>query len=107
MKKENVSLMYDRKNSVSTTGRGNVEIRIYLSRRQVKMITLKKEYTPKEYKQYAKSKEVAGFLALYNAILGRMEEKNEPMTIACFDSHIGVTTRKKVARKQLRLLTFL
>ena len=94
MKKEQVSVVYDRRNSVKKNGVGNVDIRIYLSRKQVKFITIMKKCSPKEWKAFEKSKELSGYISLYSSILKLMEKKGEEMNIEVFDSHIG--TKKKV-----------
>ena len=58
MKKESVSIVYDRRKYVPSKGKGVFEVLIYLSREQRKFIPVR-YVTPSEYDQFLASSEAA------------------------------------------------
>lgn len=101
MAKESISVVFDRKNKVETTGRGKVELCVYLAKGERKYITLK-DCNPFEYKAYLQSRELRLELTVYRTIVDNMSKYGEEMTIANFNRHIGVTTKEEDTKQQER-----
>ncbi|MBQ9286421.1 MAG: phage integrase SAM-like domain-containing protein [Bacteroidaceae bacterium] len=103
MKKELVSVVFDRKKRVETTGEGKVEICIYLSRTERKFITIT-TCNAISWKKYEKSTELRDKVMAYKHIVYNMQKNGEEMTIARLDQHLGVvTTNKERAEKQKKI----
>ena len=103
MKKELVSVVFDRKKRVETTGEGKVEICIYLSRTERKFITIT-TCNAISWKKYEKSTELRDKVLAYKHIVHNMQKNGEEMTIARLDQHLGVvTTNKERAEKQKKM----
>ena len=103
MKKELVSVVFDRKKRVETTGEGKVEICIYLSRTERKFITIT-TCNAISWKKYEKSTELRDKVMAYKHIVNNMQKNGEEMTIARLDQHLGVvTTNKERAEKQKKM----
>ena len=94
MKKDLVSVVFDRKKRVETTGEGKVEICIYFSRTERKFITIN-TCNAISWKKYEKSKELRDKVMAYKHIVFNMQKNGEEMTISRLDQHLGVETTKK------------
>ena len=101
MAKESISVVFDRKNKVETTGRGKVELCVYLAKGERKYITLK-DCNPFEYKAYLQSRELRLELTVYRTIVDNMSKYGEEMTIENFNRHIGVNTKEEDTKQQER-----
>jgi len=89
MKKNIVTVIYDRKNSSNRRGKGKIEARIYLSRTERKYITLG-EATPEEWEAYEREDKFADIRKHYEEILGAMEILGKEMTISSFNVCAGI-----------------
>lgn len=89
MKKDIVTVIYDRKKTSTRRGKGKVEVRIYLSRTERKYITLG-EATPEEWEQYEREDKFADIRKRYEDILVAMEVLGKDMTIASFNVCAGL-----------------
>lgn len=94
MAKESITVVYDRKKKVETTGKGKVELSIYLARGQRKYLTIK-ECSPIEWKTYRQSKELRIELLAYKGIAENMQKCGEEMTIENYNRHLGITSKKE------------
>ena len=94
MKKELVSVVFDRKKRVETTGEGKVEICIYLNRKERKFVTIA-TCNQISWKKYEKSAELRDKVMAYKHIVHNMEKNGEEMTIARLDQHLGIVTTNK------------
>lgn len=94
MKKELVSVVFDRKKRVEATGEGKVEICIYLSRTERKFITVT-TCNAISWKKYEKSAELRDKVMAYKHIVFNMQKNGEEMTIARLDQHLGVVSTNK------------
>ena len=81
MKKNLVSVVFDRKKRVKTTGEGKVEIYIYFNRVERKFITIA-TCNPISWKRYSKSEELQEQVLIYQQIVDNMIKRGEEMTIA-------------------------
>lgn len=103
MKKELVSVVFDRKKRLETTGEGKVEICVYLSRTERKFITVT-TCNAISWKKYEKSAELRDKVLAYQHIVNNMQKNGEEMTIARLDQHLGnVTTNKERLEKQKKM----
>ena len=89
MKKDIVTVIYDRKKTSTRRGKGKVEARIYLSRTERKYITLG-EATPEEWEQYEREDKFADIRKRYEDILVALEVLGKDMTIASFNVCAGL-----------------
>lgn len=89
MKKDIVTVIYDRKKTSARCGTGKVETCIYLSRNERKYFTLA-EATPEEWEQYVREDKFADIRKYYEDILIAMEIHDKDMTIACFNECTGI-----------------
>ena len=80
MKKEFVTVVYDRKKRLEKTGKGKVELHIHLNCNERKYITIK-ECTPLEWKRYQQSNELRMEIAVYQTIAENMVKCGEEMLI--------------------------
>ncbi len=94
MRKQFVSVLFDRKKRVSVTGEGKVELCIYLSRTERKFVTVK-TVTPLLWRKYQKSEELKLEMAMYEQVAEKMARNGEEMTVANLDSHLGIVHNYK------------
>lgn len=97
MRKQFVSVVFDRKKRVSVTGEGKVELCIYLSRTERKFVTVK-TVTPLLWRKYQKSEELKLEMAMYEQVAEKMARNGEEMTVANLDSHLGIVHNYKDRR---------
>ena len=96
MKKDFVTVLFDRRKRVESTGEGKVDICIYLGKGERKYITIK-TCTLMAWKKYQKSAELKMAVLEYKQVVDIMIKKNEEMTVATLDKYLGVIPRKKEA----------
>lgn len=101
MKKENVTVIYDRKKEVSKKGYGKVEIRIYLGHKSFKYVTIH-SCNPFEWKDYMFSEEVRTQLAIYRHVVETMEKNGEELTIENINDHIGIECTRSREKREVR-----
>lgn len=89
MAKKIVTVIFDRKGNLEKKGKGEVEIRIYLTREQRKYIKLCTT-TAKGWKYYQKSKELKEQCSLYEDIVRMMKIQGEEITIDNFNYHLAI-----------------
>lgn len=94
MAKETITVVYDRKKKVETTGKGKVELCIYLARGERKYLTIK-ECFPFELDKYLQSKDFRIQMAAYTRVIKDMKKHGEAMTIENFNNHLGIPTKKQ------------
>ena len=94
MKKQLVSVIYDRKKRVSVTGQGKVEICIYLSRTERKYVTVK-TVSPLLWRKYQKSEELKLEVPMYEDVVDKMAKNCEEMTLSNLNSHLGIVQNYK------------
>ena len=102
MKKNYVSVVFDRKKKVKVTGIGKVEIHIYLGRNQRKYISLR-DCNVLEWRHFCSSQALKDEVAIYENIVANMIKNGEELTIEMFNTHTGiqfVQEKKDVKRKQ-------
>ena len=80
MKKNHVDVIFDRKKRVAKTGKGFVELRIYLNHKERKHISLG-EITPNEWKGYVNKPSVQSEVLRYESIIQAMLTLGTPLTI--------------------------
>lgn len=91
MKKEIVTVVYDRKKEVVTKGFGKVEIRIYLGHKSFKYVSIH-SCDPFQWKEYQHSEEMRTQLAIYRHLVKMNEKNGEELTIENINAHIGLNT---------------
>lgn len=91
MRKESVSVVYDRKKTVAKTGIGKIEISIYLGTGGRKYVTIH-SCNPFEWKEYQRSKELKEQVAIYRLVLENMIKKGEELTLENLNNHLGCNT---------------
>lgn len=101
MTKESITVVYDRKKKVETTGRGKVELSIYLAKGERKYVTIK-ECSPVEWRTYRQSRELHVEVLAYKGIAENMQKCGEEMTIENYNRHLGITPKKKETKQQER-----
>ena len=101
MKKEFVTVVYDRKKRLEKTGKGKVELHIHLNCNERKYITIK-ECTPLEWKRYQQSNELRMEIAVYQTIAENMVKCGEEMLIENYNRHLGISTKKEDTKQQER-----
>ena len=94
MKKKIVSVIFDRKKRVPTTGEGKVELCIYFCRTERKYITIH-TCSLISWKKYQKSNELKMEVSMYEQIVEKMITDNESLTVENLDRHLGLTTARK------------
>lgn len=102
MKKDIVTVIYDRRKTSMRRGKGKVEVRIYLSRTERKYITLA-EATPEEWAQYEREDKFASIRKRYEDILYAMEILGKEMSIDSFNECAGIkvtTPQRKKEKKE-------
>ena len=101
MKKEIISVVYDRKKEVANKGFGKVEIRIYLGNKMRKYVTIH-SCTPFEWKEYQWSEELRKQLVIYRHVVETMEKNCEELTIENINVHLGINTGKNREKREIR-----
>lgn len=101
MTKESITVVYDRKKKVETTGRGKVELSIYLAKGERKYVTIK-ECSPVEWRTYRQSRELHVEVLVYKGIAENMQKCGEEMTIENYNRHLGITPKKKETKQEER-----
>ena len=89
MKKDAVTVVFDRKKRVPKCGKGKVEIRVYLNRLERKHFIVG-EATPFTWEAVAKRAEVRMEMDRYQKIIDAMEAFGEEMTLDNFNAHLGL-----------------
>ena len=87
MKKSHVDVIYDRKKKVAKTGKGLVELRIYLNHKERKHISLA-EIRPDEWEDYKSKPSVQAEILRYQSIIEAMLALGTPLTIENFNKHV-------------------
>lgn len=101
MQNSNVSVVYDRKKQVTKTGRGKVEIRMYLGSGVRKYVTIH-DCDPFEWKEYQTSEELRTQLAIYRHVVEAIEKNGEELTIENINARIGIDTTRTRERREVR-----
>jgi len=92
---KSVRVVFDRKGSVAKTGKGKVEILVYLNRTQRKYDTVG-ESTPDMWEVVAMEKNVVIKMKHYEQVINAMRMLGEEMTIDNFNNHIYAAESKAV-----------
>lgn len=95
MKKSHVDVIYDRKKKVAKTGKGLVELRIYLNHKERKHISLA-EIRPDEWEDFKSQPSVQAEILRYQSIIEAMLALGTPLTIENFNKSIGKDSSKKM-----------
>lgn len=85
--KQNVKLLFDRRNNAEKTGKGTIEIQIYLSRNERKwesVGTADKD----SWEVVAQNKTIQAKMKHYEQVIEAMQKLGEDMTIENFNNHI-------------------
>ena len=101
MKKEFVTVVYDRKKEVTKTGRGKVEIRIYLGYGVRKYVTVN-SCNPYEWTEYQYSEELRTQVLIFKSLVESMLRNGEELTIANVDSHLGIDRTRMIERREIQ-----
>lgn len=101
MTKESITVVYDRKKKVETTGKGKVELSIYLAKGERKYVTIK-ECSPLEWRNYRQSKELRVEVLVYRGIAENMVKCGEEMTIENYNRHLGIAPKQVDTKQQER-----
>lgn len=88
MKKNHVDVIFDRKKRVAKTGKGFVELRIYLNHKERKHISLG-EISPNEWKGYVNKPSVQSEVLRYESIIQAMLTLGTPLTIENLNKLLG------------------
>lgn len=100
MQKKNVTVIFDRLGNVNKTGRGKVEIRVYLGRNARKYIVVG-ETTKTGWKSYQNSRELQIQVERYEEVVRAMKLLGEDMTIENFNVHVEGETAQKENKNSL------
>ena len=101
MCKKYVKVIFDRNGAAKKTGRGKVEIRVYLAVNVRKYIVVG-ETTRGNWKSYQNSKELAFQVNRYEEIVRAMKLLGEDMTIENFNAHINSELATDKSKNSLR-----
>ena len=101
MQKICVTVVYDRRKEVTKTGRGAVEIRMYLGDGVRKYVTIN-NCDPFEWREYQYSQDLCTQLAIYKHVVETMVKNGEELTIENVNNHIGIDTTKKRENREAR-----
>lgn len=103
MKKNYLSVVFDRKKKVKVTGIGKVEIHVYKGRNQRKYISLR-DCNELEWRHFSSSQALKDEVAIYENIVANMIKNGEELTIEMFNTHTGIQfVEEKNEVKQKRL----
>lgn len=94
MAKKNVQIIFDRNKTLTTKGKGLVEIRIYLGGNVRKYIRVA-EVTKAGWNNYKNSKDLALQVERYEEVVRAMKLMGEDMTVENFNYHIGEEKEKR------------
>lgn len=94
MKKSRVAVIFDRKKKVAETGKGIVELRIYLNHKECKFVTMG-EITPNEWKGYTELPSVQAEVSRYESLVQAMLTLGTPLTIANLNKLLCKESAKK------------
>lgn len=103
MKKNYVSVVFDRRKRVCVTGEGKVEIHIYFSRNERKYIPIH-TCSLLAWRKYQNSEELKREVVLYNQVVELMEKRGEDLTIENLNLHLGnfdVTPEEKEEQEKM------
>ena len=106
MKKSRVAVIFDRKKKVAKTGKGVVELRIYLNHRESKFITMG-EITLNEWKGYTSLPSVQAEVARYESIVQAMLTLGTPLTIANLNKLLGKEKEEEETMANQKSNTFI
>ena len=101
MKKEIVTVVYDRKKEVVTKGFGKVEIRIYLGNKSFKYVSIH-SCDPFQWKEYQNSEEMRTQLAIYRHLVEKMEKNGEELTLKNLDEHLCVNNTRTREKREIK-----
>lgn len=104
MKKDFVTVIYDRRKRVEVTGEGSVELCIYLKRGERKYVALRL-CTPVAWRKYQRSVELMQEVNYYRETIERMIENHEEMTIDNLNRRMGCSQVIKDKEERKRKLT--
>lgn len=104
MKKEILTVVFDRKKTLAKTGEGKVEICIYFNRVERKFVTIK-TCSEALWTRYKKSRELKKELQIYQEVIERMQKNREQMTIETLNSYMGLSTDRKQDDLELKRLS--
>lgn len=96
--------VFDRKKEIAKRGKGKVEIRITLSRKEMKCITVAK-CTALEWRDYQNSQELQMKISIYNDIANQMARLGEPLTIENLEAHLDSTASRSEKKKKADALS--
>ena len=85
--KQNVKILFDRRNTVAKTGKGTIEVLVYLSREERKWEAIETA-TPDEWEVVAQKKSIQAKVKHYELVINAMKQLGEEMTIENFNQHI-------------------
>ena len=87
--RQNVKIVFDRKKQVEKTGRGKIELYIYLSRKETKWETVG-DSDLKNWEVAAQNRNIQAKMKHYEQVISAMNMIGEDMTIDNFNKHIFV-----------------
>ena len=85
--KQNVKVIFDRRKTASKTGKGTIEILIYLSREERKWEAVGVS-EPDSWEVKAQSRSIVAKVKHYEQIINAMKMLGEEMTLEYFNNHI-------------------
>lgn len=94
MRKERVTVFFDRKGKAEKSGVGKIELQIYLAWNQRKWVTVGKA-KPDEWQVESQSTKIRRKIQYYEGIIQAMEMLDEEMTIENFNKHTLVDIQPK------------
>ncbi len=97
---KHVAVIFDRQKKVAKTGRGKVEIRVYLAANVRKYIVVG-ETTKEGWKSFQKQPELKEQVSRYSEIVNAMLFLGEEMTIENFNAHASLNQVKREAKNPL------
>lgn len=103
-----IELIFDRRKQSSATQKGQVDLMIYFSRTQRKIINTKISCYPKQWRKGriwcigcdAMNTRLKELIAKYTRIVEAMEVLNEPMTIEAFNRHLDKPKRRERKKQE-------
>lgn len=101
-----MTVIFDRQGVVGKTGRGKVEIRVYLAANVRKYIVVG-EATKTGWKSYQNSKELQLQVEKYEEVVRAMKLLGEEMTIENFNAHIEVEKKETKSSLQRNFIEFM
>ena len=92
--KQNVKLLFDRRNNAAKTGKGTIEILIYLSREERKWESVGMA-DKDSWEVVAQSKSIQAKMKHYEQVIDAMKKLNEDMTVENFNKHVYIEHTRK------------